>query len=578
MNHTAFPFHVAPTFGEQGREAFNALSRRFGTALRQTRNSFDAFQVLPAVRPAVKLLGSAAVVAASSAAFAATITAPLAAISSAQAASTSLYSSIPWAGAFMFQMLGQAGALGALATAAPLLGLALTFVQADGTASDHLHWLMTHIAIGFSVSPLWILPAAQVMGALPVAALACGCLAGVSALLNVRLEQKQASAHMLVVGVMLVLGGAPLPALLATGVSVGAAASLSALTLAGGATGLALWTLYRNFAALSDDSTAALRALAVRTDLSAWRLNLLGEPDPTVICGNQELLDHVTFLRQEQAARRRLGVRKILLSGAPGVGKTAISRSMGHALGAKTYLISPSRILAAPNPAQEMRSLFAQAKTLGGRAIFFFDDAEVLFGDRKSTRNLAGGFDALTLMTTTLNDCLDGIERDAYDMLLVVLSTNNRSYLDDSIRQRFGSCDVEIAPPDRAFFREQLRLNYRRARQEQHARLGGRMGATARVVQQLIAIPDAVLDVIATKAYAESSKETSPLFIVGRDMEQLCDKVLQDLSVRQQVRRNQVPKEAQLLEAFERQWDVILRGVRQRAEDSHRAALLAAQV
>jgi hypothetical protein len=532
---------AAPSMGwEKLGGAYASFKRRAKQAASETAAVFDPRRHAPLTRHSMGALAGAGVTAASSLAFGATLAEPLARMARQTHGATSLFESIPWAGPFVNELLGKAGALGALATAAPLLGLALTLVQSQGQASDRAHWLLTHIAMGLSASPLWLLPLAQLTGALPALLLCGACMVGVSVLLGERLSNKQASVQMLLVGMSLVLGGAPLPALLATGGSVAQAVTYGALVLSGGAAVLAGYTMYASFAALSDDNTAELRSHAVKSDLSQERLNLPGEKNPNVFCYNETLLDHVQYLKRELGRGRRLDVQTMLLSGPPGTGKTAMSRAIGHTLGANTYLMKPSEILGSDNPAQKVRSLFAQAKILGGRAVFYFDDSESLFPDRKAQGRFDTGADTRTLLTTTLNDCLDGIEKDCYELMLVVLSTNNRAYLDDSIRQRFATCDVTVLPPDRQQSGELLRTLYQRVLGEHLSPYGRR---------RLEVFPQAVEDYVVGELAQQQDPENR-VEVAGRDLRALCVAVVRRLIVHEHMTEDEAPTEQQVMRAF----------------------------
>ena len=529
-------------------DAKESLVRRIKTAAADTALLFNPNQYKPLMRHSMRVLGGVGVTAMSSLALGATIAEPLARMARESNGATPLFESIPWAGKFINELLGKAGALGAMATAAPLLGLALTLVQSQGQGSDRAHWLFTHLAMGMSASPIWILPLAQVSGALPALLIAGACMVGVSVLLSERLSAKQASIQMLLVGVSLVLGGAPMPALLVTGASAAHAATYGALILSAGASVLACYTMYSSFAALADDSTAELRSHAVKTDLSNELLNLPGVSLPNVFCFNQTLIDHVQYIKSELDAGRRLDVQTMLLSGPPGTGKTAISRAIGHALGAKTYLMKPSEILGSDNPAQKVRSLFAQAKTLGGRAVFYFDDSEALFPNRKAEGKFDQGFDTRTLLTTTFNDCIDGIEKDGYELLMVVVSTNNRAYLDHSIRQRFATCDVDILPPDRQQAAEVLQALYRRNLLKQGSsryRTRKEVDAQGNALELSQRALDYILDTL-----GRSSEGQDKLEVAGREFDALCVMVLRNMSVHQGLQNFQNPTEKQVLKAF----------------------------
>lgn len=544
-------------------ESVSCLGRRAKTAAKQTATAFDPSGITLHRNKLKQVLGGACVSAASSLALSRSVAAPLVQYAVQSSATANLFQMLPWGGPLVNAVLGQAGAMSAIAVAAPLLGVATTLVQSDGPSADRMHWLLTHVGLGLAASPVWIMPAATIMGALPALCLSLACMVGISLILGERLQQRQASVQMLLAGVTLVCAGAPLPALVATGAAAAHAVTFGALMLAGGATVLAGYVMNVSFAALKNDSTADLRALAVHSDLTEEKLNVPGEIRPNVFCYNSTLLDHVQYLKQELAKGRRMDIQTVLLSGPPGTGKTAISRAIGHTLQAKTYLIKPSLIMGSTHPAQKVRDLFDQAISMGGRSVFLFDDSEVLFPNRKSQGQFDTGFDTRTLLTTTLNDCIDGIEKNRYELLLVVISTNNRSYLDDSIRQRFATCDVDILPPAPKQAVELLRALFAAAlRDHNDAPCSG-----AYRIPSGTPLPPSVVDLVLESVFSAQTTAHAPV-MAGREYAALCAMALRHVLVHEPLSHFEVPTEAQWLRAFAAELPKLCEQWRQRHQDA----------
>jgi hypothetical protein len=197
------------------------------------------------------VLGGAAIVGASSVAFGPTVVGPLMQMPQQPHGSMPLSGSALWAAKVVGGSFGKAGFLGALATAAPLFSVALALLApSQNRGFKGILWLLTHVAMGLSASPAWFVP--LVPETLPALILAGACMVGVSALVGERLSGKQASAQMLLLGSSLVLAGAPLPALLATGTAGAQAATFGALALVGGTVACLCRTMYKYFMALAD--------------------------------------------------------------------------------------------------------------------------------------------------------------------------------------------------------------------------------------------------------------------------------------------------------------------------------------
>ena len=176
-----------------------------------------------------------------------------------------------------------------------------------------------------------------------------------------------------------------------------------------------------------------------------------------------ELTEVVDFLR-DPGKYQRLGARiprGVLLSGAPGTGKTLLARAVAGEAGAPFFSMSASEFVEAivGVGASRVRDLFAQAKA-SAPAIVFIDELDAIGRSRTTS---GGGFGGSDEREQTLNQILT--EMDGFDSstgVIVVAATNRPDVLDSALL-RPGRFDrrVTVQPPDR---------NGRRAVLEVHTR------------------------------------------------------------------------------------------------------------
>ena len=167
----------------------------------------------------------------------------------------------------------------------------------------------------------------------------------------------------------------------------------------------------------------------------------------------EELTEIVDFLRNPDKYLRLGGKipRGVLLSGAPGTGKTLLARAVAGEAGVPFFQMSASEFveMIVGVGASRVRDLFAQAKA-AAPAIIFIDELDAIGRSRASgAANISGGHDE---REQTLNQILT--EMDGFDPRtgVIVLGATNRPEVLDPALLRAGRFDrrVAVQPPDRA--------------------------------------------------------------------------------------------------------------------------------
>jgi cell division protease FtsH len=163
-----------------------------------------------------------------------------------------------------------------------------------------------------------------------------------------------------------------------------------------------------------------------------------------------ELSEIVDFLRDPDRYRRLGGriPRGVLLSGAPGTGKTLLARAVAGEAGVPFFSMSASEFVEAIAGigASRVRDLFGQAKAVAP-SIVFVDELDAIGRSRSHT-----GFGASSdEREQTLNQILT--EMDGFDSAtsVIVIAATNRPDILDAALLRPGRFDRRIAvqPPDR---------------------------------------------------------------------------------------------------------------------------------
>jgi cell division protease FtsH len=176
-----------------------------------------------------------------------------------------------------------------------------------------------------------------------------------------------------------------------------------------------------------------------------------------------ELTEIVDFLRDPERYGR-LGGRMphgVLLSGAPGTGKTLLARAVAGEAHAAFFSISASEFIEAivGVGASRVRDLFAKAKE-AAPSIIFIDELDAIGRSRQGSMSFAGSNDE---REQTLNQILT--EMDGFESVeaVAVLAATNRAEILDPALLRPGRFDrrVAVQPPDRAGRRQILEVHTR---------------------------------------------------------------------------------------------------------------------
>ncbi len=176
-----------------------------------------------------------------------------------------------------------------------------------------------------------------------------------------------------------------------------------------------------------------------------------------------ELTEIVDFLRSP-ARYGRLGGRMphgVLLSGAPGTGKTLLARAVAGEANAAFFSMSASEFIEAivGVGASRVRDLFMKAKE-AAPSIIFIDELDAIGRSRQGSVSIAGSNDE---REQTLNQILT--EMDGFESVeaVVVLAATNRGEILDPALLRPGRFDrhVAVQPPDRVGRRQILEVHTR---------------------------------------------------------------------------------------------------------------------
>jgi len=178
----------------------------------------------------------------------------------------------------------------------------------------------------------------------------------------------------------------------------------------------------------------------------------------------EELSEIVDFLKNPEKYAKLGGriPRGVLLSGAPGTGKTLLARAVAGEAGVPFFQMSASEFveMIVGVGASRVRDLFQQAKA-AAPAIIFIDELDAVGRSRSAGGpNISGGHDE---REQTLNQILT--EMDGFDPRtgVIVLGATNRPEILDPALLRPGRFDrrVAVQPPDRAGREAILRVHTR---------------------------------------------------------------------------------------------------------------------
>ncbi len=177
----------------------------------------------------------------------------------------------------------------------------------------------------------------------------------------------------------------------------------------------------------------------------------------------EELAEIVDFLRNPDRYGRLGGriPRGVLLSGAPGTGKTLLARAVAGEAHAAFFSISASEFVEAivGVGAARVRDLFAQAKQ-AQPAIVFIDELDAIGRSRSGGAIFGGANDE---REQTLNQILTEMDGFEQSEAIIVLGATNRPEVLDQALLRPGRFDrrVAVLPPDRAGRRAILEVHTR---------------------------------------------------------------------------------------------------------------------
>jgi cell division protease FtsH len=177
----------------------------------------------------------------------------------------------------------------------------------------------------------------------------------------------------------------------------------------------------------------------------------------------KELSEIVEFLRNPERYGR-LGGRiphGVLLSGAPGTGKTLLARAVAGEAHAAFFSISASEFIEAivGVGASRVRDLFAKAKE-AAPAIVFIDELDAIGRSRQGSVSVTGANDEREQTLDQILTELDGFE--PAEAVIVLAATNRPDVLDPALL-RPGRFDrrVAVQAPDRKGRREILEVHTR---------------------------------------------------------------------------------------------------------------------
>ncbi len=165
-----------------------------------------------------------------------------------------------------------------------------------------------------------------------------------------------------------------------------------------------------------------------------------------------ELFEIVDFLRNPERYRRLGGriPRGVLLSGAPGTGKTLLARAVAGEAGVPFFSLSASEFVEAVVGigASRVRDLFKKAKE-ASPAIVFIDELDAIGRSRSGTGGISGGSEE---REQTLNQILTEMDGFTPSTDLIVIAATNRPDVLDKALLRPGRFDrrIAVSSPDRA--------------------------------------------------------------------------------------------------------------------------------
>src|SRR5215213_538673 len=161
-----------------------------------------------------------------------------------------------------------------------------------------------------------------------------------------------------------------------------------------------------------------------------------------------EIVDFLKTPERYQALGGRIP-KGVLLSGAPGTGKTLLARAVAGEANVPFFSISASEFVEAivGIGASRVRDLFKQAKE-AAPAIVFIDELDAIGRSRGANAGFGGGNDE---REQTLNQILTEMDGFEANLAVIVLGATNRPEVLDAALLRPGRFDrrVAVPPPDK---------------------------------------------------------------------------------------------------------------------------------
>jgi hypothetical protein len=351
---------------------------------------------------------------------------------------------VPIVGSLLSPLLSRGGVLGVAVSAATLFSCVQALMGQQPGTGRGAAWALAQACLGMCLSPLWMMVAAGTTPSSIVAVgLALGCIAMVSTLLNESVSGVATTQPMALSAAFGILAGAPVMAELAQGTDVKGVTGQIILTLAMGALVGAGMVAQQYYANLTSSATSFLQRAAV-THCADHRLNLLGEKKPTVFIdatANSALVEELKSMRANTLNNIPLGMRKVLMHGPPGTGKTVTAQAIAHWIHGELFAPRVGEILMDKQPAQRVMRYFDEAlvRTRKTRrpVVLFFDESEKLFAQRQGGVALSEEQRQMHTLVDVFNGLLDGVHQFSTQNIVVVVATNHFADLDVSIKQRF---------------------------------------------------------------------------------------------------------------------------------------------
>jgi SpoVK/Ycf46/Vps4 family AAA+-type ATPase len=174
-------------------------------------------------------------------------------------------------------------------------------------------------------------------------------------------------------------------------------------------------------------------------------------PDLVLSAELSEALDHILLEQRQRDILARHGllpVRRVLLVGPPGTGKTSTARVIAGELGLPLFAIRLDTMITKfmGETAAKLRLIFdALVET---RGVYFFDEVDALAGDRAAGNDVGE-------IRRVLNSFLQFLELDTSESV-VVAATNHPQLLDIAIFRRFETI-MTFPLPDDSSIRDVIR-------------------------------------------------------------------------------------------------------------------------